>query len=236
MTGRRLDISVYNEAAGHWWQNDTRWLRSLHSLVPARMQIFDPLVTDWRGKTVLDIGCGGGFMSEALAQRGAHVTGIDPAQHAIAAARQHAQASYLDIDYHVGYAEQLPFKAHSFDHILCVDVLEHVGDLHIVLAEAARVLRPGGLFMFDTINSTWIARFAMITLAENLLKLLPKGTHDPKGFITPDVLRDAFEANSLSPGKFSGLGPRSLSRRLDPVFGPIPGKIILYAGHAKRTA
>ena len=128
-------------------------------------------------------------MAEALAARGAKVTGIDPAAEAIAAARQHAKAMGHPIAYDVGFGEALPYADAAFDAVVCVDVLEHVADLPAVLAGVARVLRPGGLFLFDTINRNPLARFATITVAEDLLRLLPRGTHDPAMFIKPAELR-----------------------------------------------
>ena len=102
--------------------------------------------------------------------------------------------------------------------MVCVDVLEHVGDPARVLAEAARVLRPGGLFLFDTINRTSLARLVTITLAKRLLGLLPPGTHDPDMFITPVEMRATLAKARLDPGRFAGLGPTGLNRRFDPTF------------------
>jgi len=194
---------------------------------------FDTLI-DWQGKDVLDLGCAGGFMAEALSKRGAQVTGIDPASDAITAARQHAQAEGLRIAYDVGVGEALPYDAAGFDAVVCVDVLEHVTDLQKVMFEVARVLRPGGLFLFDTINRNPLARLATITVAEDILRLLPRGTHDPAMFIKPAELRTAMEAAGLVPSRFTGLGPCGVNRRLDLTFGPLPLTAILYMGHARK--
>ena len=101
--------------------------------------------------------------------------------------------------------EALPYDSASFDAVVCVDVLEHVTDLNKVLAEVARTLRPGGMFLFDTINRNPLARLATITLAEDLLRLLPRGTHDPAMFIKPRELRAAMQAVGLLPGRSPGL-------------------------------
>jgi len=161
--------------------------------VPGRLGWFDRQI-DWRGKAVLDLGCAGGFMAEAMDARGARVTGIDPAAEAVAAARAHAEAQGRAIAYDVGVGEDLPYADAAFDAVVCVDVLEHVRDLGQVLAEVSRVLRPGGLFLFDTINRNPLARLATITIAEDVLRLLPKGTHDPALFITPRALRAGWSA------------------------------------------
>lgn len=229
----RNDLTIYDTYADKWWSDDIRWVRTLKNLVPGRLKHFDTLI-DWQGKDVLDLGCAGGFMAEALAKRGAQVTGIDPASDAIDAARQHAQAQGLRIAYDVGVGEALPYDAAGFDAVVCVDVLEHVTDLQKVMFEVARVLRPGGLFLFDTINRNPLARLATITVAEDILRLLPRGTHDPAMFIKPAELRTAMGAAGLVPARFTGLGPRGVNRRLDLTFGPLPLTAILYMGHAHK--
>lgn len=229
----RNDLALYDRVADQWWSDEVRWLRTLRNLVPGRLAWFDRHF-DWHGRRVLDLGCAGGFMAEALDERGARVTGIDPARQAIAAARAHAEAASRRIDYDVGVGEALPYEDGSFDAVVCVDVLEHVGDLGRVLGEVSRVLRPGGLFLFDTINRNPIARLATITLAEDILRLLPRGTHDPALFIKPGELRAALSLAGLSPGRMTGLGPRGLDRRLDLTFGPLPLTAVIYMGTASK--
>lgn len=231
----RNDLTIYDKVADRWWSDDIRWVRTLKNLVPGRLKWFDRHI-DWQGKDVLDLGCAGGFMAEALAERGAHVTGIDPASDAIDAARDHARAGKLRIAYDVGVGEALPYDDASFDAVVCVDVLEHVADLHRVLSEIARTMRPGGLLLFDTINRNPLARLASITIAEDMLRLLPRGTHDPAMFIKPKELRAAFQGAGLVPGPITGLGPRGLNRRLDLTFGPLPSTAILYMGIACKPA
>ncbi len=233
MTRRRNDLTIYDQVADRWWSDDLRWVRTLKNLVPGRLTWFDRHIA-WPGKDVLDLGCAGGFMSEAMAKRGANVTGMDPAKGAIEAARRHAETSDLRIRYDVGVGEALPYTDASFDAVVCVDVLEHVADLGQVLREVTRVLRPGGLFLFDTINRNPISSFATITMAEDFLRLLPRGTHDPAMFIKPDELRRAMQTAGLVPGPITGLGPRGLNRRLDLTFGPLPLTMILFMGLARK--
>ncbi|MEL7300411.1 MAG: bifunctional 2-polyprenyl-6-hydroxyphenol methylase/3-demethylubiquinol 3-O-methyltransferase UbiG [Pseudomonadota bacterium] len=229
----RNDLELYDRVADQWWSDEVRWIRTLKNMVPGRLSYFDMLV-DWQGRDVLDLGCAGGFMAEALAARGARVTGIDPAADAIAAAEAHGLGK--GIRYDVGVGEALPYDDASFDHVVCVDVLEHVQDLGQVCREVARVLRPGGTFLFDTINRNIVARLAVITAAEDILRLLPKGTHDPAMFIKPGELKDALSAAGLEMQKITGLGPRGLTRRGDPRFGRLPFTFILYMGHATKAA
>lgn len=231
----RNNLKIYDDVAAQWWSDDIRWVRTLKNMVPGRLGWFDRHI-DWRGKEVLDLGCAGGFMAEALDERGARVTGIDPAADAIAAARAHAGQQGRAIRYDVGMGEALPYPDDSFDAVVCVDVLEHVQNLPQVIAQTARVLRPGGLFLFDTINRNPIARLATITMAEDVLHLLPKGTHDPAMFIKPHELRAELSSAGLTPGKMVGLGPRGITRKGDFTFGRVPGTMIIYMGIAQKAA
>jgi 2-polyprenyl-6-hydroxyphenyl methylase/3-demethylubiquinone-9 3-methyltransferase len=231
----RNDLTIYDKVADRWWSDDIRLVRTLKNLVPGRLNWFDRQI-DWQDKAVLDLGCAGGFMAEALAARGADVTGINPAADAINAARTHARATGLRIGYDVGVGEALPYDDSSFDDVVCVDVLEHVADLNKVLSEVARTLRPGGLFLFDTINRNPLARLATITIAEDILRLLPRGTHDPAMFIKPRELRAAMQGTGLVPGTVTGLGPRGINRRFDLTFGPLPLTAILYMGIARKPS
>ena len=199
MTKPRNDLTIYNTVADLWWSDEVRWVRTLQNMVPARLAYFDRFMA-WQGAEVLDIGCAGGFMAEGMALKGARVTGIDPAADAIAAARAHAEKTGLTIRYDVGSGENLPYADAGFDAVICVDVLEHVSDLPRVLSETARVLRPGGLFLFDTINRNLLAKLVTVTLAEGVLRLLPHGTHDPGMFITPAELRAGLTRAGLTPG------------------------------------
>jgi 2-polyprenyl-6-hydroxyphenyl methylase/3-demethylubiquinone-9 3-methyltransferase len=230
---QRNNLGIYDDVAARWWSDDIRWVRTLKNMVPGRLSWFDRFV-DWPGKDVLDLGCAGGFMAEALDARGARVTGIDPAEEAIRAARAHAGGEGRDIRYDVGIGEALPYGDAAFDAVVCVDVLEHVGDLPKVVDEVARVLRPGGLFLYDTINRNPLARLATITVAEDILGLLPKGTHDPAMFVRPKELATEMRRAGLVPGETTGLGPRGIDRRGDFVFGRLPGRQIIYMGTARK--
>lgn len=235
MTTLRNDLTIYNTVADRWWSDDVRWVRTLKNMVPARLRYFDNFI-DWQGARILDLGCAGGFMAEAMMSRGAQVTGIDPAADAIEAAVAHAKLGGLAITYDVGSGEALPYDDEAFDAVVCVDVLEHVADLRHVLVEVSRVLRPGGVFLFDTINRNFLARFVTVTLAEGLLRLLPRGTHDPEMFITPGSLRVKLSDAGFVAGPFAGLGPRGLDRRGDLIFGRWPGTAVIYLGTARKVS
>lgn len=224
----RNDLTIYGPSAD-WWGGEARWLQALQAMVPARLAAFDPIVEPWAGKRVLDLGCGGGYMAEAMAVRGARVSGIDPSTAAVGAAHEHARANGLAIDYRVGSGEALPFGAATFDIVVCGDVLEHIEAWEGVIAEVRRVLRPRGLFLFDTINRNPLAAFVHVTVGERLIGLLPSGTHDPTMFIRPCELRRSLERNGFAVGQFAGFGPR----RLGPTFGQWPTTAVQYLGHAR---
>ena len=232
----RNDLSIYTTYASHWWDGSQRFLRLLANLVPARLLVFDEIVGTWPGKTVLDLGCGGGFMAEAMHERGAHVIGVDPTVAAIIAARAHAREQGISIDYRVGDGEAIPIADQSVDVVVCVDVLEHVADLERVLDEIVRVIKPGGFFLFDTVNRSRLATIVLVFLGERVLRLLPRGTHDPAMFLKPAELTQRLVSRGLIVGPFVGLGPCGLNRRLDFTFGRLPTLQIIYAGHAHLPA
>ncbi len=232
--GKLNDLTIYDAHAAEWWSDEVRWVRALRNMVPARLRHFDRYMA-WKGAQVLDLGCAGGFMAEALHDRGARVHAIDPASGAVAAAQAHAARTGRDIAYAVGVGEALPYADSSFDAVVCVDVLEHVGDWPRVLAEVARVLRPGGWFLFDTINRTALARIAVVGVAEGVLRLLPRGTHDPALFIRPREIARHLEGQGFVLAPLAGLGPVGVTPRGDPRFGRVPFTGILYMGAARLT-
>ncbi len=231
------DLAIYDAVAGQWWDESVPWVRTLRAMVPGRFKLFDPIMAaegGWAGRDVLDLGCAGGFMAEALAERGAHVVGIDPAAQAIEAARAHAAREGHAIRYDVGVGEALPYADASFDAVVCVDVLEHVADLGAVLSQTQRVLRPGGLFLFDTINRNRLAAFAVVTMAEDVLGLLPKGAHDPALFIRPAELRAQLVEAGFETGRMTGFGPQWIDLKGRLRFGPLPLRIVIYLGSARK--
>lgn len=190
---QRNNLDIYDAWAAEWWQEEAK-VYALNYLNPPRFAYFDRYISNWKGLKVLDVGCGGGFTCEFLAQRGAIVTGVDQSAACIAAARSHAATSHLPISYQIAPAEALPIAAHTLDAVVCVDVLEHVADLTQTLKEIHRVLKPGGVFCFDTINRTFKAKLVMIWLLETVLNEIPRGLHDWHNFIPPDELVAALRS------------------------------------------
>ncbi len=173
-------------------------------------------------------------MAEALMSRGARVFGIDPWYTVLRVAHKHARTHQMDICYLAGAGESLPLDNDSMDRVVGVDVLEHVLDVHRVLAEIHRVLRPGGVFFFDTINRTWAARFLAVILLEDILRIMPKGMHDPNRFIRPSELKVELESLGFRVASMTGMGPIRINHRLEPVFGLLPSTAIMYLGHATK--
>lgn len=194
-----------------------------------------------RQQEVLEVGCGGGLIVGELAQRKAIAYGLDPSAGALAEARSHLQAMQLGQNtyFQQGYAEAIPYADGSFSAIVCMDVLEHVGDLHATIREISRVLAPGGVFIFDTINRTLIARLVLIWIGEALLGTrFPKmglvpGLHQYESFIKPHELHAIITQAGLQVQELTGFMPYGFKRggiRL----GPGPFKGISYVGYATK--
>jgi len=182
------ELEVYEREAENWWDPESS-MSLLKAFNPPRFSYFSNFINDWQDLNVLDVGCGGGFTSEYLAKKGAIVNGIDISTKLIEAANGHAKRMSLGIDYCKGSAENMPYEEGSFDVVVCVDVLEHVSDLEKVISEIHRVLKENGLFLFDTLNKTDESKFVMISLMEDTLKAIPKGSHNWNKFIEPEKLR-----------------------------------------------
>jgi len=202
MPTRRNDLSFYDRMAPHWWNRSAK-IFALNHLNPLRFEYFDRFVPSWKGLRVLDVGCGGGYTCEFLAARGAIVSGIDQSQACIQSAIEHAKPDY-SIDYQAGLAENLPYLDSSFDVVVCVDVLEHMADVERSIAQIQRVLKSGGIFLFDTINRTWKSKIVMIWLLEELLGEIPCGIHDWHKFISPEELKKYLQRSQFTHFDFQG--------------------------------
>ena len=204
MTGQ-VNNRIYDELAQTWW-DENEFLHLLKVMVnPWRVPYFKNALMKHYGQDLsrvrlLDIGCGGGVLTEEFADLGCRVTGIDTSPKSIAVAQAHASISGLDIDYQVGSGTSLAFDHGSFDAVSCCDVLEHIRDWKQVLTEAARVLKPGGLFFFDTINRTLKSKATFIFGLQEfpLTRLMPPDTHIWKMFITPGEIGSALRDQALT--------------------------------------
>lgn len=181
------EIAKFDALAHDWW-NPSGYFKPLHDINPLRLSFIQQHVAI-NQKSIVDIGCGGGILTESLAKLGGKVTGIDLGAKALVIARQHAESENLKINYQQTDAQTFA-KQHSeqFDIITCMELLEHVPDPVAVVAACAQLTKPGGYLFFSTINRNPKAYLYAVLGAEYLLKLLPKGTHDYKKFIRPSEL------------------------------------------------
>ena len=209
------EVKRFAALAAEWWDPNGKF-RPLHKLGPARLAFVRqeivrhfPQATGglrpFAGLTVLDIGCGGGLVSEPVARLGASVTGIDPAAENIEAARRHADGQGLTIDYRSALVEDLVAEGRTFDCVLCLEVVEHVPDVAAFIATCAKLVRPGGLMILSTINRTLKSYALAIVGAEYILRWLPVGTHQWDRFVTPDELTRHAEAAGLAMSAREGL-------------------------------
>lgn len=181
------EIAKFEALAERWWDTNSEF-RPLHEINPLRLNYIDERVS-LPGKTVIDIGCGGGLVSEGMARRGANVTGIDLGEAPLAVARLHAEKEGVDVEYLNIPAEQIAAeRAGQYDAVTCLEMLEHVPDPASVIAACAQLVKPGGQVFFSTINRNPKSFMFAIVGAEYVLRLLPRGTHEYKKFIRPSEL------------------------------------------------
>jgi 2-polyprenyl-6-hydroxyphenyl methylase/3-demethylubiquinone-9 3-methyltransferase len=208
-----IDNDLYNRMASSWWSEDGLLNMLKTSVNPWRVPYFQRMLAqlqiDPRGKSALDVGAGGGLLAEEFALMGFRVTGIDPSEQSIEVAKAHAQQSGLEIEYHVGDGDTLPFLSESFDVAYCCDVLEHIQNWDAVVGEVARILKPGGVFFYDTINRTRFSKLVAIKLMQEwqFTRYAPPNLHVWDMFITPDELNAAFTRHSLQNREIVGSQP-----------------------------
>jgi 2-polyprenyl-6-hydroxyphenyl methylase/3-demethylubiquinone-9 3-methyltransferase len=201
------EVERFSRHAADWW--DPRGpMAALHKFNPVRLAYIrdqaaarferDPRKLDClKGLRMLDIGCGGGILSEPLARLGAAMVGADPAEENIAAAREHAEEQGLAVDYRATTAEELAEAGETFDVVLAMEVVEHVADVESFIATCASTVKPGGLFVAATLNRTLKSFALAIVGAEYVLRWLPRGTHQWDKFVTPRELEAAVENAGL---------------------------------------
>jgi len=208
------DNSIYDNLAHTWWEEDGVLTMLRTAANPWRVPYFSQVLSahfpdGLTGRRVLDAGCGGGLLTEAFARLGLRVTGIDPSLPSLDTARKHAQTADAQICYLAGSAVRLPFPDNHFDAVVCADVLEHIPNWTEAIAEISRVLRPGGIFLFDTINRTLQSWLILIFGLQQfpLTRIFPPNTHAWKMFIQPEELKTQLTRNGLQQVEIAGSHP-----------------------------
>jgi 2-polyprenyl-6-hydroxyphenyl methylase / 3-demethylubiquinone-9 3-methyltransferase len=201
------EVDRFSAMAAEWW-SPTGKFKPLHKFNPVRLTyIRDKAAENFgldpkspkplEGLRVLDIGCGGGLLSEPVARMGATVVGADPSEKNIGIASTHAKASGVTVDYRPVTAEQLAEAGETFDIVLNMEVVEHVADVEFFMSTCARMVRPGGMMFVATINRTMKAAALAIFAAENILRWLPRGTHQYEKLVRPEELEAPMTASGL---------------------------------------
>jgi len=207
-----VELQKFSALAHRWWDTSGEF-KPLHELNPLRLDYIDRLACGLTGKRVLDVGCGGGILSESMAQRGATVLGIDLSEKALGVAQLHQLESGVQLDYRLISAEALALELpRSFDLITCMEMLEHVPDPAQTVAACASLVKDGGLVVFSTINRNLKAYLLAVIGAEYVLRLLPRGTHDYAKFIRPKELAGYARVAGLNVVALTGMTYNPISR------------------------
>jgi 2-polyprenyl-6-hydroxyphenyl methylase/3-demethylubiquinone-9 3-methyltransferase len=211
MNADPLELQKFSELAHHWW-DPTSEFKPLHEINPLRLEWINaraPLA----GKNVIDIGCGGGILSESMACKGAKVTGIDLSEKALKVADLHSLESGMPVRYKLIAAEEMAAaEPGQFDVVTCMEMLEHVPDPGAIVRAAATLVKPGGQVFFSTLNRNAKAYLFAVIGAEYLLRMLPKGTHDYEKFITPAELSQYARTAGLQVDALKGMGYNPLTK------------------------
>jgi 2-polyprenyl-6-hydroxyphenyl methylase/3-demethylubiquinone-9 3-methyltransferase len=211
MNADPLELKKFSDLAHQWW-DPTSEFRPLHEINPLRLDWINsqaPLA----GKNIVDVGCGGGILSESMARRGAKVTGIDLSEKALKVADLHSLETGVQVRYELIAAEALAEREPgAFDIVTCMEMLEHVPDPAAIVAACAKLVKPGGRVFFSTINRNPKAYLHAVIGAEYILRLLPKGTHDYAKFITPAELSQFARNAGLQIDALKGMGFNPLTK------------------------
>jgi 2-polyprenyl-6-hydroxyphenyl methylase/3-demethylubiquinone-9 3-methyltransferase len=256
----RIDNAVYNVQSDQWWQPESPWYQMIVTFDPARVGyakkiLFERLKIDPKATAALEVGSGGGFMTEEMARMGFATTGVDPSERSVRVAADHARASGLDIRYGTGVGESLPFEDRAFGAVFCCDVLEHVRDLPKVISEISRVLKPGGVFYYNTLNRTWASLLGAIKVGQVWKRwaFFPQNLHVWRMFIKPREMKSLLRQNGLAWKEHRGMMPDVPIPRLlgylrkrakgDWTYGELAGRVrmfesritaVMYMGYALK--
>ncbi len=225
------ELQKFSDLAHRWW-DPTSEFKPLHDINPLRLDWIDAR-TQLAGKRALDVGCGGGILSESMAARGACVTGIDLGEKPLGVARLHLLESGHDVDYRLTSAEAFAAENPAcFDVVTCMEMLEHVPDPASTIAACARLVKPGGDVFFSTLNRNLKAYLLAIIGAEYVLELLPRGTHEYAKFIKPSELASYCRQAGLDPVELTGMHYNPFTQ----TYSLQPDTSVNYLVHARIAA
>ncbi len=200
----QIELDKFAQLAHRWWDPNSEF-KPLHDINPLRLDYIDR-TAGLAGKTVLDVGCGGGILSESMAQRGASVTGIDLGEKALKVAKLHKLESGVNVDYRLISAEDLAQEQpQRYDVVTCMEMLEHVPDPSLVVRACAQLAKPGGYIFFSTLNRNLKSYLFAVVGAEYVLNLLPKGTHEYAKFLKPSELSRSCRDAGLEVADITGM-------------------------------
>ncbi len=199
------EINKFDKIANRWWDTNSEF-KPLHEINPLRLNYIDQHSNGLNGKKIIDVGCGGGILSESMAMRGAKVTGIDMGETPLSVARLHSLEMGVELDYQQITAEQMADEhAAEFDVVTCMEMLEHVPSPESVILACSKLVKPGGQVFFSTINRNPKAFVLAILGAEYILNMIPKGTHEYARFIKPSELETQARQADLEVKNMTGL-------------------------------
>ncbi|WP_151992845.1 bifunctional 2-polyprenyl-6-hydroxyphenol methylase/3-demethylubiquinol 3-O-methyltransferase UbiG [Buttiauxella massiliensis] len=223
------EIAKFEAVASRWWDLEGEF-KPLHRINPLRLGYISQRADGLFGKTVLDVGCGGGILAESMAREGAHVTGLDMGFEPLQVAKLHALESGIKVDYVQETVEQHADKfAGKYDVVTCMEMLEHVPDPKSVVTACAKLVKPGGHVFFSTLNRNGKSWLMAVVGAEYILRMVPKGTHDIKKFIKPAELLSWVDDTPLRERHITGLHFNPLTN----TFKLAPGVDVNYMLHTK---
>jgi 2-polyprenyl-6-hydroxyphenyl methylase/3-demethylubiquinone-9 3-methyltransferase len=206
------EIDKFQSIASRWWDRESEF-KPLHEINPLRVAYIERQAQGVAGKKILDVGCGGGILAEALAHKGAVVTGIDMAELSLKVAKMHLHESGLEVDYQLSTVEDFAQQnAAQFDIVTCLEMLEHVPDPASIIASASRLLKPDGMLCLSTLNRNPKSFALAILGAEYILRMLPRGTHEYKKFIKPSELAATLRANGMQLRDITGISYNPITK------------------------
>lgn len=225
------ELQKFSSLAHRWWDKNSEF-KPLHEINPLRLGYIDQRA-GLQGKRVLDVGCGGGILSESMAQKGAEVTGIDLGDKALKVARLHSLESGVSVNYRLVSVEELADEApESFDIVTCMEMLEHVPDPDAVVQACAKLVKPGGHVFFSTINRNPKSYLFAVIGAEYILNLLPRGTHEYEKFIKPSELSASIRRSGLTVSGLKGMSYNPITK----IYGLTDDVSVNYLVHAIKQS